>query len=213
MFDTAVDNPYHFPPRWLNEGLAVYLSEGYGARGARASERRRPRRQLIPLDGLSGQFPTTPERFFLAYAESVVAVDYLVRTHGQDALVELIGSYADGVTDDEAFKAAIGQDVAAFDAAWLADLGRRGAVAPSDRSRHPPVRCRRRLGRRQPGVPARERALRAVRRRRPRDPGRRVRLEPWVVAGLGWSGSSAASRRASLASCWSRRAARAGPRS
>jgi len=30
VFDTAVDNPYHFPPRWLNEGLAVYLSVGYG---------------------------------------------------------------------------------------------------------------------------------------------------------------------------------------
>ena len=23
--------PYRFPPRWLNEGLAVYLSEGYGS--------------------------------------------------------------------------------------------------------------------------------------------------------------------------------------
>ena len=32
VFDTAVTNPYHFPPRWLNEGLAVYLSEGYDAR-------------------------------------------------------------------------------------------------------------------------------------------------------------------------------------
>ena len=31
VFDTAVDNPYHFPPRWLNEGLAVYQSEGYGS--------------------------------------------------------------------------------------------------------------------------------------------------------------------------------------
>ena len=30
VFDTAVDNPYHFPPRWLNEGLAVYLSQGFG---------------------------------------------------------------------------------------------------------------------------------------------------------------------------------------
>ena len=29
VFDTAVKNPYHFPPRWLNEGLAVYLSVGY----------------------------------------------------------------------------------------------------------------------------------------------------------------------------------------
>lgn len=30
VFSDAVSNPYHFPPRWLNEGLAVYLSEGYG---------------------------------------------------------------------------------------------------------------------------------------------------------------------------------------
>jgi len=26
VFDTAVHNSYHFPPRWLNEGLAVYLN-------------------------------------------------------------------------------------------------------------------------------------------------------------------------------------------
>ncbi len=36
VFDTASSNPYHAPPRWLNEGLAVYQSEGYGSsdRGA-----------------------------------------------------------------------------------------------------------------------------------------------------------------------------------
>ena len=38
MFDTAVENPYHFPPRWLNEGLAVYLSEGYELGDRRAVE-------------------------------------------------------------------------------------------------------------------------------------------------------------------------------
>ena len=73
--------------------------------------------------GLTGQFPTSAEQFFLAYAESVSAVDFLIRTHGQDALVSLIRSYADGRTDDEAFTAAIGMDMAAFDAAWMADLG------------------------------------------------------------------------------------------
>ena len=30
VFATATDNPYNDPPHWLNEGLAVYLSEGYG---------------------------------------------------------------------------------------------------------------------------------------------------------------------------------------
>ncbi len=131
VFDTAVDNPYHFPPRWLNEGLAVYQSQGYDAGDISAVESAARAGTLIPLDGLIGQFPTG-DGFFLAYAESVSAVDFFIRTHDQDALVALIGSYADGLTDDEAFQAAIGMDTASFNEAWLADLG---AVVPQ---RHGP---------------------------------------------------------------------------
>jgi hypothetical protein len=123
VFDTAVDNPYHFPPRWLNEGLAMYLSEGYGPSDRAAVEGAGRRGELIPLDGLTGQFPTTADGFFLAYAESVSAVDFFIRRYDQDALVALISSYADGRTDDEAFEAAIGLDAAGFGDAWLADLG------------------------------------------------------------------------------------------
>ena len=122
VFDTAVQNPYHFPPRWLNEGLAVYLSQGYEAADRQAVEGAARAGSLIPLDGLTGQFPTG-DGFFLAYAESVSAVDYFIRTHDQDALVALIRSYANGQTDNEAFEAAIGMDAAEFNAAWLADLG------------------------------------------------------------------------------------------
>ena len=131
VFDTAVHNAYHFPPRWLNEGLAVYLSESYNAGYRSEIEAATRGDRLIPLDGLVGQFPTG-QAFFLAYAESVSAVDFLIRTHTQEALVKLIGSYADGLTDDEAFQAAIGMDTKAFNDAWLADLG---AAAPE---RHGP---------------------------------------------------------------------------
>jgi hypothetical protein len=132
VFNTAVVNPYHFPPRWLNEGLAVYLSEGYTDAWRSAVEDAVRSDSIIPLDGLGGQFPTTRDQFFLAYGESVAAVDYLVRKQGKDALVTLVRSYADGVTDDEAFRAGIGQDLAAFQAAWMADLGARppSAVGP-----------------------------------------------------------------------------------
>jgi hypothetical protein len=133
VFDTAVQNPYHFPPRWLNEGLAVYLSQGYDAGDRSAVESAARGGSLIPLDGLVGQFPTG-DGFFLAYAESVSAVDYFIRTHDQDALVALIGSYADGLTDNEAFEAAIGLDVAEFNAAWLADLD---AVVPQKHGPQP----------------------------------------------------------------------------
>ena len=122
VFNTAVDNPYHFPPRWLNEGLAVYLSRGYVSDDRTQVAGAAQNGSLTPLDGLTGDFPANRDRFFLAYAESVSAVDYLVRTYGQPALVSLIRSYSKGVTDDEAFKAALGVDTTAFTAGWLADV-------------------------------------------------------------------------------------------
>ena len=128
VFDTAARNPYHFPPRWLNEGLAVHISQGYDASDRGAVERSAASGTLIPLDGLTGQFPTSFDRFSLAYASSVSAVDYLIDAHGEDALVALIRSYADGLTDDEAFTAALGMDMSTFGAAWLDALG---AAAPT----------------------------------------------------------------------------------
>ncbi|MDQ3870341.1 MAG: peptidase MA family metallohydrolase, partial [Chloroflexota bacterium] len=123
VFDTAVHNPYREPPHWLDEGIAVFLSEGYGA-GDRSRVAGAGRSgDLIPLDGLSGQFPATREKFFLAYAESVSAVDFFIRKYGRDTLVKLVRSYGQGLTDDEAFTAATGADVKAFSSAWLADVG------------------------------------------------------------------------------------------
>jgi Peptidase MA superfamily len=123
VFDTATDNPYHDPPHWLNEGVAVYLSEGYTASDRALVEDAARSGTIMPLEGLVGAFPTTRDRFFLAYAESVSAVDDIVGDHGQDALVGLIRSYADGVSDDEAFTAALGMDVAAFEQSWLEGVG------------------------------------------------------------------------------------------
>ncbi len=128
VFDTAVKNPYHFPPRWLNEGLAVYLSEGYTTSWRAAVEGAVRGQSLLSLGALDGQFPTTADGFRLAYGESVSAVDFFVREYGKDRLVALIRSYVAGRTDDEAFKAAVGVDVAGFEKAWLKDLG---ATAPT----------------------------------------------------------------------------------
>lgn len=123
VFDTAVRNPYHFPPRWLNEGLAVYLSQGYDQSDRAMVQSAAADGSLVPLDGLTGAFPTDRTGFYQAYAESVSAVDFMIRRYGQDALVKLIRSYAQGRTDDEAFTAALGVDTAGFDAAWFAELG------------------------------------------------------------------------------------------
>jgi hypothetical protein len=123
VFDTATRNAYHEPPHWLNEGLADYLAIGYASDARNNVERAVANGDLMPLRALVLRFPSTADRFSLGYDESVSAVDYLIRTHGQDALVNLIRSYADGVADDDAFSAALGVDAAGFEAGWLADLG------------------------------------------------------------------------------------------
>jgi len=130
VFDTATRNPYHSPADWLNEGLAVYLTEGVAPYLRSALNDAVAKGSLQPLTAYAITFPpeTLYDRFILAYAESVSAVDFMVRKYGQPALVKLIRSYAAGRTDDEAFKAAIGMDVAGFEAAWLASLG---ASAPT----------------------------------------------------------------------------------
>jgi hypothetical protein len=127
VFNTAVENPYRFPPRWLNEGLAVYLSEGYGPGDRNRVADAVDSHDLIPLEALGGQFPTDPDKTSLAYAEAVSAIDYLVSAHGRDAMVSLVLAYKDGLTDDEAFTKAIDQDLATFQAGWLEGLG---ATAP-----------------------------------------------------------------------------------
>ncbi|HXR26684.1 MAG TPA: peptidase MA family metallohydrolase, partial [Candidatus Baltobacteraceae bacterium] len=122
VFDTATRNPYHEPPLWLNEGLAVYESVGYGSDDQARVHDAVASGSLLPLTGLTGSFPTRQQLFYLSYAEAVSAVDFFVRTYGQAHLVQLIRSYAQGVTDDQAFQAAAGVDVAGFQAAWLSDL-------------------------------------------------------------------------------------------
>lgn len=124
VFDTATHNPYHQPPHWLNEGLAVYLSEGYGDADRQRVANAVERHTLLPLSSMTDGFPSSREElFYLGYAEGASAIDFFVRAYGEEELVSLIRRYADGVTDDEAFEAATGEGFAAFEAAWLADLG------------------------------------------------------------------------------------------
>ncbi|MEX1294772.1 MAG: peptidase MA family metallohydrolase [Candidatus Limnocylindrales bacterium] len=123
VFHEAVDNPYQYPPRWLNEGLAVYLSKGYTDEDRREVRGAAGGGTIIPLEGLGGQFPTRPGRQSLAYAVSISAVDYFVDTYGQDQLVELINAFGAGSGLEGAFLAATGEDFEDFDSAWLEALG------------------------------------------------------------------------------------------
>jgi hypothetical protein len=122
VFEEATANPYHAPPRWLDEGVAVYLSAGYTTYWKAPVDIAVQNGTLIPIQGLAGLFPSTADGFYLGYGESVAAVDFFVRTYGEPRLWELVNSYAEGLSDDEAFTRATGGDVEAFNEAWFASL-------------------------------------------------------------------------------------------
>lgn len=136
VFDTAVSNPYHYPPRWLNEGFADYLSQGFPASYRTELAAGVADGRLLPLESLDEAFPPAglQSRFFLSYAESVSAVKHIIDTYGKAALVRVITTYKAGVSDDEAFTAGIGKTFAAFEAEWLASIR---AEAPRRRGPQP----------------------------------------------------------------------------
>ncbi len=122
-FADASDSPYHNPPRWFNEGLAVYMADGYSSSDRQLVSQAVRNGTLRSLLAYSDYFPLDASRIFLAYAESVSAIDYMVRKYGQAAVAKIVRTYASGTSDDEAFKAGMGIDVATFNAAWLTSVG------------------------------------------------------------------------------------------
>lgn len=123
VFRDATRNPYSSPPHWLNEGMATYLADGYDSSNRALVRNAIADGTLMPLKAIPGDFPASRDRFALAYAEAVSAVSFFVDKYGKPAMNKLMQTYGTGSSDDEAFQAAIGMDLDAFDEIWLTSLG------------------------------------------------------------------------------------------
>jgi hypothetical protein len=120
VFWDATHNPYHGMPRWLNEGFAQYVSQGYDSDSRQIVSQAAQDGSLPSLLALTDFFPLDANRIYLAYAEAVAAADFMVVKYGQPAISKLLAGFGKGDTNDEAFTAALGVDVATFDAAFMA---------------------------------------------------------------------------------------------
>jgi len=122
-FSDAVDNPYGSQPDWLNEGLAVYLSQGYDSSDRNLVKQAAKSGKLLPLATFRAYFFLDSNRIYQSYAEAVSAVDFLIRKYGEGSVQKLLKAYHAGSTDEEAFQSALGVTPDAFDKAWMADNG------------------------------------------------------------------------------------------
>lgn len=91
---TFKDFSYDKFPRWLNEGLAQFLSDGgseiYSYAYQNSLQSAFITGNLIPFSSLAYYFPSDKDNFSLAYAQSISFVEFLVKKFGEEKLKILL---------------------------------------------------------------------------------------------------------------------------
>jgi hypothetical protein len=119
------------PPRWLDEGLAMWISGtwdlGFDWRANDSSllTDAAAAGTLLPLEKLDSSFPEGPF-FALAYAQSYSFVSWLVEQHGEDSLRSLLRGIDRNLDFDAAFAAAMGTSFQDEEEEWRRSIERRG---------------------------------------------------------------------------------------
>ena len=94
-------------PHWLTEGLAVRNEGGNRPPAWSATLRDRfEKNELLNLDNIVLAFvrPRSPEEWSLAYCQSHLYVEYLIKTYGIESLGPMLNAYRDGLDTAAALK-------------------------------------------------------------------------------------------------------------
>ncbi len=111
-------------PRWLSEGISVYEERrsrpGWGSRPDPAMLLAYASGQLPPPSRLGDAFanPGTPARLGQAYVLASLVAEYIAEAGGENALPAFVRAFADGVTQEEAMRVALGMSPSQLDAGF-----------------------------------------------------------------------------------------------
>lgn len=83
-------------PRWLNEGLAMYVSREWDLSRVSTMTRAVLSDSVIPLSEITQRFPQKAERAELAYSESFYLISFLISRYGKESFHRFIRSYGSG---------------------------------------------------------------------------------------------------------------------
>jgi Peptidase MA superfamily len=105
---------YRPVPRWLDEGMAMYLSAEWGWDDDLAMGWAIVLGNNLPLSEIDNLNRFVGGRVQVAYSESYLAFRYLIDTYGRSGVSMLLDSLRAGYSSDRALEAATGADYAAF---------------------------------------------------------------------------------------------------
>lgn len=116
----VTQNPFNYPPLWLNEGLAVYWQETGRDRFYSYALNLAKEGAVPPLRTLNGEFAYDSEGALNSYALSLSVVIYILDTYGDEGMANLLDAFKDGISYDDAVERGLGVTFEELDAGWRA---------------------------------------------------------------------------------------------
>ncbi len=107
------------PPRWLNEGLAMYIAFEWGWSSNVSLSQAVVLGSIVPLIEIEKMNRFSEGRAQIAYAQSYMAVKYLLDQYGFESFNILLDRIRDRQSMDDAMMAAIGSNYNGFEKEYL----------------------------------------------------------------------------------------------
>lgn len=134
----AIGVSEHHVPRWLTEGLSVYEERRGRPEWGRELElaflSAFAQNRLLPLEEIDRGFtrPTYPGQILLSYYHAGEVIRYIADEYGFDAIITMLQSLAEGSSQEDAVRSAVGMSRADLDQRFRAAVEqRRQALAPA----------------------------------------------------------------------------------
>ncbi|MDQ2716850.1 MAG: peptidase MA family metallohydrolase, partial [Chloroflexota bacterium] len=122
-----------FPPRWFDEGLAVYNQIFHEADMTFRYQRALNSQALLPLDNIAQDFPANADQAYLAYAESWKLLDYMYTTFGRAKMNRLILAMNNPQTDfNQDMEQTLGEDQHHLENQWHIALHQPPTLTPQE---------------------------------------------------------------------------------
>ena len=110
-------------PTWLNEGLAVYSEGELDSASQRQLDEAIRFDTLLTVRSLSSGFSEVADKANLSYTQSYSLIEFLIDTHGQEKMTDLLLSLRDGLAIDSALLQTYGFDIDGLENAWRQAIG------------------------------------------------------------------------------------------
>lgn len=131
--DQLTHNAFTSIPAWLNEGLSMYAEGELRAVNQQAINSAVRGNALLNLRAISSP-PGRPQDVNLFYGEAYSVVRHMIDTYGSNKMSQLLATFKQGATTEEALMKVYGLNIDSLEAGWRAALGAAPAPTPAAQS-------------------------------------------------------------------------------